>query len=177
MIASLTLCQNLYSFRWLKFNLKGVSSFKPLISWTAKNDFSLGLTKLRILDLNVFIESMFLSSSLRFPHSLAQCGKKDNSKALVLPLMVFIDFSTSTKGFYWFLTWRYLLSAKDSKPSSWYILSQQVPLIAPVVISAALCWTISILLLKDLFKVCRKLHVFFIRKMVIRKWSWKTPKP
>ena len=54
-----------------------------------KTEFSLGLTKLRILNLNVFIELMFLSSSLSLPHSLAQCGKKDNSKALVLPLKIF----------------------------------------------------------------------------------------
>ena len=45
------------------------------------------MTKLRILDINVFIDSMF-----PFPHSLAQCGKKDDSKALVLALKVFTDF-------------------------------------------------------------------------------------
>ena len=69
-----------------------MSNFKPLISQTSKTEFSLGLTKLRILNLNVFIESMFLSSLLRFSHSLAQCGKKDDSKALVLPQNVFINF-------------------------------------------------------------------------------------
>ena len=34
---------------------------------------------------------MFLSFSKRFPHSLAKCGKKDDSKTLVLALEVFID--------------------------------------------------------------------------------------
>ena len=32
--------------------------------------------------------SKFLSSPLRIPHSLAQCGKKDDSEALVLSLKV-----------------------------------------------------------------------------------------
>ena len=54
------------------------------MSWTVTTEFSLGLTKFRILDLNVFIKSIFLSSSLRFLHASAQCGKKDDSKASVL---------------------------------------------------------------------------------------------
>ena len=89
---SLKLSRNLCSFRWLKFNLKQVSKFKPVILWTAKMEFSLGLTKLRILNLNVFLESMFLGSSLRFPDSLAQQGQNDDSKTLVPPLKLFIDF-------------------------------------------------------------------------------------
>ena len=48
------------------------------------------MTKFRILDLNVFIEFMFLSSLLRFPHVSAQHGKKDDSKVLVLAGKVFI---------------------------------------------------------------------------------------
>ena len=55
-----------------------------LISWTAKTEFSLGLAKFRILDLNAFIESIVLRSSLKFPHASAQCWKKDDSKGLVL---------------------------------------------------------------------------------------------
>ena len=62
------------------------------MSWTSKTEFSLGLTKFRIHDLNVFIEFIFLSSSLRFPHALAQCGKKDDAKVLVLAGKVFILF-------------------------------------------------------------------------------------
>ena len=92
LIVSLKACRWLCSSRWLKFNLRRVSNFKPLIPRTAKTEFSLGLTKLRILNLNIFIEPRFLSSSLRFPHFLAQCGKKDYSKVLVLPLKVFVDF-------------------------------------------------------------------------------------
>ena len=46
---------------------------------------------LRIFDLNVFIEFIFLSSSLRFCH-VSQCGKKDNSKVLVLAGKIFILF-------------------------------------------------------------------------------------
>ena len=88
LIVSLKLCQNLCSFRLLKFSLKRVSSFKPLISWTGKTEISLGLTKLKILDLNVFIEPMFLRSWLRLPDSLAQYGRKDNSKAFALSLKV-----------------------------------------------------------------------------------------
>ena len=60
------------------------------MSWTSKTEFSVGLTKFRILDLNVFIEFIFLSSSLRFPHASAQYGKKDDSKVLVLAGKVLI---------------------------------------------------------------------------------------
>ena len=92
LIVSAKLCQNLSSFGWLKFNLKWVSNFKPLISWTAKTNFSLSPTEFRIFDLNVFIESMFSSSSLKSPHSLAKCGKKYGSKTLVLAQRIYIDF-------------------------------------------------------------------------------------
>ena len=50
------------------------------------------MTKFRILVLNVFIDFMFLRSSLRFPHASAQCGKKDDSKILVLAGKAFILF-------------------------------------------------------------------------------------
>ena len=40
--------------------------------------------KLRILDLNLFIGSIFLTSSLSLLHSLAQCGKKDDWQDLAL---------------------------------------------------------------------------------------------
>ena len=92
MIISLKLCRNLCSFRWLKSNLKRVNSFTPLISWTSKTEVSLGLTKFMMLVLNVFIEFIFLSSSLRFPHASAQWGKKDDSKVLFLAGKVFILF-------------------------------------------------------------------------------------
>ena len=86
------LCQSLSSLSWLKSNLKQISSFTPLIAWTAKTEFSLGLRNFSILNLNVFTESIILSSSLRFPDASAQCGKKDDSKCLVLAGMVFIIF-------------------------------------------------------------------------------------
>ena len=38
-----------------------------------------------------------ISSTLRFSHFLAQCGKKDDWKTLVLALMVSIDFSIELK--------------------------------------------------------------------------------
>ena len=40
---------------------------------------------------------MFLRSSLRFPHASAQCGKKDDSKILVLTGKVFILFSVEDR--------------------------------------------------------------------------------
>ena len=62
------------------------------MSWTSKAEFSVGLTKFGILDLNVFMEFIFLSSSLRFPHASAQYEKKYDSKVLVLAGKVFILF-------------------------------------------------------------------------------------
>ena len=62
------------------------------MSWTLKTEFSLGRTKFRILDLNVVIEFIFLSSSQKFPHASAQYGKKDDSKVLVFAGKVFILF-------------------------------------------------------------------------------------
>ena len=50
------------------------------------------MTKFRILDLSAFIEFIFLSSSRRFPHASAKCGKKDDSKILVLAEKDFIVF-------------------------------------------------------------------------------------
>ena len=62
------------------------------MSWTAKTEFSLGLKKFMILDLNVFIETIFLRSLLRFPYVSARCEKKDDSKVLVLVGKTFIIF-------------------------------------------------------------------------------------
>ena len=45
---SLKPCLNLCSFKWLKFNLRRVSSLKPLVSYIAETEVSLGLIKLRI---------------------------------------------------------------------------------------------------------------------------------
>ena len=50
------------------------------------------MTKFRILDINVFIKSIFLSSSLRFLYASGQFGKKDYSKVVVLAGKVFILF-------------------------------------------------------------------------------------
>ena len=49
---SLEPCLNLCSFKWLKFNLRRVSSLRPLVSCIAKTEFSLDLIKLRIISLN-----------------------------------------------------------------------------------------------------------------------------
>ena len=71
MDVSLKLCRKVGSFRRLKPNLKRVNSFTLL---------------------DVFIEIIFLSCSLRFHHASAQYGKKDDSKVLVLAGKVFILF-------------------------------------------------------------------------------------
>ena len=44
---------NLFSFKWLKFSLKIVSSLRPLVSCIAKTDLSLCLIKLTIISLNL----------------------------------------------------------------------------------------------------------------------------
>ena len=49
---SLKPCLNLCSLKWLKFNFRRVNSLRPLVSCTAKTEFSLGLTKLKIISLN-----------------------------------------------------------------------------------------------------------------------------
>ena len=85
LIISFQLCGNFRSFRWVKSNLKWVNSFALFISWTSETEFFLSLTKFRILHFNVFIENIFLSSSLRFPMS-------NDSKVLVLTRKVFIVF-------------------------------------------------------------------------------------
>ena len=65
----LTLC----SFKWLKFNLRCVSSLRPM-SCIAKKEFSLGLIKLRITSLNLFSDTIFRISSLSAHHSLIEYG-------------------------------------------------------------------------------------------------------
>ena len=49
---SLKSCLNLCLFKSLKFNLRHVSSLRPLVSCIAKTEFFLGLIKLRIISLN-----------------------------------------------------------------------------------------------------------------------------
>ena len=73
-IVSLKPCLNLCSFKWLQFNLRRVSSLRPLMSWTAKTDFSLGLIKLMIVSLNLFTDTMFRISSLKAHHCLIEYG-------------------------------------------------------------------------------------------------------
>ena len=75
-----------------KFNRRRVSSLRPLVSCIAKAKFSLGLTKLRIISLNLLIDTMFRISSLCTHHSLIEYGQKDELKTLVLPGRVFILF-------------------------------------------------------------------------------------
>ena len=71
---SLKPCLNLCSFKWLKFNLRRVSSLIPLVSCIAKTEFSLCLIKLRIISLNLFTDNMFRISSLSAHHSLIEHG-------------------------------------------------------------------------------------------------------
>ena len=49
---SLKPCLNLCSFKWLKFNLRRVSSLRSLVSCIAKTEFSFALIKLRIISIN-----------------------------------------------------------------------------------------------------------------------------
>ena len=73
--------------------MKQVSNFTPLVSRFAKTGFYLCPMKLRTLDLNLVIESIFLISSLSVLHSLAQCGKKnDVSNDLLLAGKVSFSF-------------------------------------------------------------------------------------
>ena len=73
-IVFLKRCLSLCSFKWLKFNLRRVSSLRPLLSCIAKTEFSLGLIKLRIIYLNLFTDTMFRISSLSAHHSLIEYG-------------------------------------------------------------------------------------------------------
>ena len=94
LIVSWKWCWNLCcSFRWLKSNLKRVNSFTPLISWTSKTEFSLGLTKFRIYTCFKCIYRVYVSKFLtKVSPCLITCGKKDDSKILVLAGRVFILF-------------------------------------------------------------------------------------
>ena len=56
----------------------------PLVSCILKTGLPLELIKLRIVNLNVLIDSIFLISSLSLLHSLMQYGKNQFSNALVL---------------------------------------------------------------------------------------------
>ena len=48
--------------------------------------------KIRILDLNLFTEFLYISSSMRFPHVSTQFCKKNDSKDLVYAGKVVIVF-------------------------------------------------------------------------------------
>ena len=65
---------------------------KLFVSRVITGKFSLDLMKLRTLDLNLVIDSIFRISLLILLHSLAQYGKEDVSTDLVLAEKVFIFF-------------------------------------------------------------------------------------
>ena len=52
----------------MKFNFKRVTNFTALISHIPKIRFTLVLMKMRIIDSNLFTDSMFLISLLSFVH-------------------------------------------------------------------------------------------------------------
>ena len=78
---SLKPCLNLCSFKWLKFNLRRVSSLRPLVSCIAKTQFSLGLRKLMIVSLNLFTDTMVRISSLSAHHCLIRVWIKRRIKS------------------------------------------------------------------------------------------------
>ena len=52
---------NSYSFNWLKFTLRCISSLRPFVSCIAKIEFSLGLIKLRVI-FSKFIYQYYVSN-------------------------------------------------------------------------------------------------------------------
>ena len=66
----------------LKFNLRRLNNLIPLVSCISKTEFVLGLINLRIVTLNLLIDSILLFLSLSLLHSLIQYGKKMNSQTL-----------------------------------------------------------------------------------------------
>ena len=87
---SLKPCLNLWSFKWLKFNLRHISNLIPLVSCIAKTELSLGLRKLRSISLNLFTVSAH--------HFSIEHEWKDELKALFLPervLITWFDLLTS----------------------------------------------------------------------------------
>ena len=77
LIASLKLCWDLCSFKWLKFNLRRVTNFKLNIQYffiynKYNNNISFGLIKSRIVFLNFFEDSILRISSTNFSHSWMQ---------------------------------------------------------------------------------------------------------
>ena len=77
----------------MKFNLRRVNNLIPLVSCIPKTEFPLGLIKLRIITLNLLIDSVFLILLLSLLLSIIHNGKNEFSNALVLAgiLIVFFD--------------------------------------------------------------------------------------
>ena len=90
---SLKPCLNLCSFKWLKFNFRRVNSLRPFVSCIAKTEFSLGLTKLKIISLNFqewhFDTQKALSTSFKFL-------KKDCAFVLIQNKIAFFSLSLPT---------------------------------------------------------------------------------
>ena len=71
-----------FMFKWLKFSLRRLNNFIPLVSCISKSGFPLGLIKLRIVTLNLLIDFIFLILSLSLLYSLMQYGRNEFSNAL-----------------------------------------------------------------------------------------------
>ena len=81
---SLKLCQNLCSFKSPKFDPRRPNNLIPLVSCTSKTELPLGLIKLKIVTLNLFIDFKLLLLWLSLRHSLMQYGENEFSNTLVL---------------------------------------------------------------------------------------------
>ena len=140
---------------------------KPLVSCIAKSEFSLGLIKLSIISLNLFTDvwnfftkctpflnriwikrrnKSFGSSRKSFHltfHHYNDLNMTEGMKARVYSQFHGRKISCETKK---------ILSARITRPISWYRQSHYVPLITPVIKSASQYWIISIWVLKDSLK-------------------------
>ena len=76
----------------MPFKLRPLNNLILLVSCISKNEFALDLKKLRIVTLNLLIDSIFLILSLSLLHSLIQYGKNEFSNTLVLALIGLILF-------------------------------------------------------------------------------------
>ena len=88
---SLKPCLNLCSFKWLKFNLRCVSSLRPLVSCIAKTEFSLDLIKLMIVSLNLFTDTMFRISALSAHHCLIMLRYNYTAQETVTSFLTFLE--------------------------------------------------------------------------------------
>ena len=134
-IETLKLCRNLCSFEWLKLNLiKRVSSLRSDILFIAQAEFFFGLIKLRVTFLNFFCRFYFFFGTVqkvRTFKSVCLCPKllyivNWFRSGLVVWIIIRLRISCRYSGQkHLTILWKknnkqdYLLSFKDSRPSSW----------------------------------------------------------